>query len=70
MGTAYKSTEWILQNLKQLTVNRNLNGYIILVHAGTDARRKNKLYNRLNELISFFKASGYVFKRADELTGN
>lgn len=70
MGTAYKSTEWILQNLKQLTVNRNLNGYIILVHAGTDARRKDKLYNRLNELISFFKASGYVFKRADELTGN
>lgn len=39
----YKSSEWILQSLKdQQAKNANaFNGAIILIHAGTDARRKD-----------------------------
>jgi peptidoglycan/xylan/chitin deacetylase (PgdA/CDA1 family) len=44
-----------------------LNGYILLIHAGTDPRRKDKLYNRLNEMIWYLKNKGYQFKRIDEL---
>ena len=69
LGESYKSSEWIIQSLKQFAVqNKNgLNGDIILIHAGTDARRKDKLYNRLNELIDYLKFQGYHFKRVDEL---
>ena len=65
----YKSSEWILQSLKeQQAQNKNaFNGAIILIHAGTDARRKDKLYNKLNELIGWLKMNGYSFKRIDEL---
>jgi len=69
MGESYKSSEWIIQSLKHFaTQNKSgLNGNIILVHAGTDARRQDKLYNRLTELIDFLKSEGYHFKRVDEL---
>jgi peptidoglycan/xylan/chitin deacetylase (PgdA/CDA1 family) len=65
----YKSSEWILQSLKdQQQKNANaFNGAIILIHAGTDARRKDKLYNRLDELIDWLKMNGYSFKRIDKL---
>jgi hypothetical protein len=38
-----------------------------LIHAGTDARRKDKLYDKLDEMISWLKANGYSFRRIDEL---
>ena len=44
-----------------------LNGVILLIHAGTDPRRKDKLYNRLDELIMYFKKEGYQFMRIDGL---
>jgi peptidoglycan/xylan/chitin deacetylase (PgdA/CDA1 family) len=66
---SYKSTEWIIQSLKeQQQKNANVfNGSIILIHAGTDERRKDKLYNKLDELINWLHSEGYVFKRIDEL---
>jgi peptidoglycan/xylan/chitin deacetylase (PgdA/CDA1 family) len=69
IGAAYKSSDWIMNWLKDFTAIKPtaLNGAIILIHAGTDPRRKDKLYNRLNELITFLKATGYSFKRIDEL---
>jgi peptidoglycan/xylan/chitin deacetylase (PgdA/CDA1 family) len=69
MGAAYKSSEWIISWLKNLlsTNSQTLNGAIILVHAGTDPRRKEKLYERLPELIEMLKAKGFTFKRIDEL---
>jgi peptidoglycan/xylan/chitin deacetylase (PgdA/CDA1 family) len=44
MGNTYKSSEWIFQSLKnQLQQDKNaFNGAIILIHAGTDKRRKDK----------------------------
>jgi endoglucanase len=40
---------------------------VLLIHAGTDPRRKDKLYNRLDELISYLKKEGYSFKKIDAL---
>lgn len=69
MGTTYKSSEWIIDWLKEFTaINpKALNGAIILLHAGTDLRRKDKLYNRLREIIAYLKIKGYRFKRIDKL---
>jgi peptidoglycan/xylan/chitin deacetylase (PgdA/CDA1 family) len=44
-----------------------LNGVVLLIHAGTDPRRKDNLYNRLDELIGYLKKEGYKIKRIDEL---
>ena len=69
MGASYKSSDAIMTSIKKFneTKPRGLNGVILLIHAGTDPRRKDKLYNRLDELISYLKKQGYQFKRIDEL---
>jgi peptidoglycan/xylan/chitin deacetylase (PgdA/CDA1 family) len=61
MGTSYLTSDAILQSLKQYRSTRpsGLNGAIILIHAGTDARRKDKLYNRLDELLTWLQSNGY-----------
>lgn len=66
MGTAYKSSKEIYQSIMSFG---KLNGVILLVHAGTDPRRKDKFYDQLNKLIIELKKQGYQFKKIDELLG-
>ena len=67
--TNYKSSDTLIQSLKKFETNNvsGLNGFIIIIHAGTDPRRKDKLYNGLDELINYLKKKDYEFKRIDEL---
>lgn len=44
-----------------------LNGFMLLMHIGTDPRRKEKFYTELPNLIKVLKAKGYSFVRVDEL---
>jgi len=44
-----------------------LNGFILLMHFGTDAKRTDKFYNRLDELITTLKKSGYKFTSIDQV---
>jgi len=67
MGTAYKSREELMQLLRDFEVKHTLNGAILLVHAGTDPRRKDKLYKLLPELIQELKTKGYSFNKIDHL---
>ncbi|MEA3425173.1 MAG: glycoside hydrolase family 9 protein [Bacteroidota bacterium] len=68
MGKAYKSSEEILTAIKQFAEKPDgLNGVILLLHVGTDPRRKDKLYDHLDELIVYLKKQGYAFKRMDAL---
>ncbi len=69
MGASYKSSEMIYNSIRKLaeTSQNGLNGVILLVHAGTDPRRKDKLYDKLEELIVYLKGKGYAFKKVDEL---
>lgn len=66
----YRSTEAILHSIKKYaqTSAAGLNGFILLLHFGTDPKRVDKLYNRLPELIRFLKYSGYQLVRVDELS--
>jgi len=44
-----------------------LNGFILLIHIGTDPARTDKLYLRLGDLIGELKTRGYALVRIDEL---
>ncbi len=67
MGASYKSSQELIELLKTFEVKHTLNGTILLIHAGTDPRRKDKLYNRLPEIINSLKAKGYHFTTIDKL---
>lgn len=68
MGKTYKSSETIIQSVQTFEQQRagKLNGVILLVHAGTDPRRRDKLYLHLQQLIKYLKQKGYRFKRVDD----
>lgn len=61
----YQSSETIIQKLyKKIQDNpNNLNGTILLIHSGTHPSRKDKFYNKLDEIIKKLKSYGYQFGR-------
>jgi endoglucanase len=69
MGKQYLSSDSIYNSITGYEANNSsgLNGFILLLHIGTDPRRKDKFYNRLPDLIRHLRQRGYVFKKIDEL---
>jgi len=67
MEGRYIPTEDIYQSILNFEKREGMNGFILLVHVGTDPRRKDKLYDRLDPLIDELKKRGYTFLRIDEL---
>ena len=69
MGKRYFGSKAIMDSILQYEVksSNGLNGFILLVHIGTDPRRTDKFYKHLPELIHTLKNSGYEFERIDEL---
>ncbi|MFE2860062.1 MULTISPECIES: polysaccharide deacetylase family protein [Sphingobacterium] len=59
MGGRYLSSTAILDNLWSYEARYGLNGFLILIHMGTDDRRKDKLYHHLDDIISILKGKGY-----------
>ena len=58
----YRSSDEIYQSiLSKEKEPDGLNGFILLVHFGTDPKRTDKFYNRLDELITVLKRQGYKF---------
>lgn len=69
MGKSYKSSDTIMRSilLYPQKYKTSMNGVILLIHAGTDPRRTDKLYNRLDELVSNLTRQGYRFTKLDEM---
>ncbi len=44
-----------------------LNGFILLLHIGTDPKRTDKFYKKLPELIKYLKTKGYRLKTVNQL---
>ncbi len=65
----YRSADTILQSILRYEQSRpaGLNGFILLVHIGTDPRRTDKLYNHLGKLIGALQQKEYQFVRIDDL---
>ncbi|MDQ7949257.1 MAG: glycoside hydrolase family 9 protein [Pedobacter sp.] len=69
MGKSYRSSDEIYQSIiKYDQDNANgLNGFILLLHIGTDPRRTDKFYDRLPELVEYLKSRHYELVKIDEL---
>lgn len=69
MGKSYVNSDKIYRSIMDYEVSNpaGLNGFILLFHIGTDPRRTDKFYNRLDELLNQLEEKGYVFKRIGEL---
>jgi endoglucanase len=66
---AYKTSEEIYESIIRYDQQdpHGLNGFILLVHIGTDERRKDKFYWKLDSLIDELKGKGYSFVRINQL---
>ena len=69
MASAYRSSTEIYTSITTLEESgqNGLNGFILLIHIGTDPRRNDKFYFKLKELITDLKSRGYQFERIDKL---
>lgn len=69
MNERYRSSETIFQSILKYEGKNphGLNGFILLVHIGTDSRRKDKFYNKLDDLITALRDKNYEFVRIEEL---
>ena len=67
----YRNADTIYQSIMKLAraIPYGLNGYILLMHLGTDPARPDKFYQLLPLLIQQLKTEGYTFIRVDEMIG-
>jgi endoglucanase len=65
----YRSSDSIYQSIVRYeqTHPSGLQGFILLMHIGTDPKRTDKLYSRLPDLIQWLKHNEYQLVRVDEL---
>jgi peptidoglycan/xylan/chitin deacetylase (PgdA/CDA1 family) len=65
----YRSSDEIYQSIidKEQNDKHGLNCFILLIHIGTDPRRTDKFYSRLNDLLRALVAKGYTFTTLDDL---
>ena len=71
MGERYLSSEKIYRSIMdyEKTDPHGLNGFILLIHIGTDPRRTDKFYYKLDDLLSALERRGYRFITIRELLG-
>lgn len=69
MGSKYVDSERIYKSIVDYEQQKDtgLNGFLLLVHIGTDVRRKDKFYAHLPELINELKGRGYEFVKVNTL---
>jgi endoglucanase len=69
LGKAYRGSDEIYQSIVDYEKNsvNGLNGFILLLHIGTDPRRTDKFYDRLPMLLKFLKNKGYKMGTINDL---
>lgn len=67
MGERYMDSKAISEQLFDFEVKQGLNGYIVLVHLGSDERRTDKFFYILDEIIDRLKDKNYKFVGLDEI---
>ena len=63
----YRGSDDIYNSIVQYEQSRGLNGFILLVHIGTDPKRTDKFYHHLPRLVKYLKAKGYQFQTVNQL---
>lgn len=69
LGSQYVSSDTIFNRILDYENQHGagLNGFILLTHFGADARRPDKFYNRLDELVNELGRQGYRFVTLKEM---
>jgi endoglucanase len=72
MGPRYLSSDTILARILRFesTHRSGLNGFVLLMHVGTDPERTDKVYDRLEGLLNELKRRGYRFDTVRQLVSN
>jgi len=70
LGKAYRTSDEIYQSIIDYEKQQSLNGFILLLHVGTDPRRKDKFYDKLPQLLQYLKQNGYKAVSIDNLLAN
>ncbi len=65
-GSTYYPSQQLYDNILKMEEEEGLNGFNLLIHFGTDPRRTDKFYDKLDELITELKVRGYTFTRIDQ----
>jgi peptidoglycan/xylan/chitin deacetylase (PgdA/CDA1 family) len=65
----YRSSETIYNSIINYEASHpsGLNGFILLLHIGTDPKRTDKFYYHLPQLVRYLKQKGFQFQRVDRL---
>ena len=64
----YRSSDDIYESIVTCESKKpGLNGFILLIHIGTDPSRVDKFYHRLPQLLKDLKAKGYQFETVNYL---
>ncbi|GGI26702.1 hypothetical protein GCM10008119_23970 [Pedobacter mendelii] len=69
LGKSYKSSNEIFQSIISFDKSNpnGLNGFILLLHVGTDTRRVDKFYLQLPKLIDYLNLKNYELVKIDKL---
>jgi peptidoglycan/xylan/chitin deacetylase (PgdA/CDA1 family) len=66
-GNKYYTSDFLMKNLLDYEKRKGLNGYILLIHPGTDPKRTDKLYYHLDSILTYLEKKGYSFHSFSEL---
>jgi peptidoglycan/xylan/chitin deacetylase (PgdA/CDA1 family) len=66
-GKPYFSSDSLMKNFLSYETRKGMNGYILLIHPGTDPRRKDKFYLRLDSILNYLEHKRYSFHNFSEI---
>jgi len=66
-GKPYFTSDSLLRNLFSYEKLKGMNGFILLIHPGTDPRRKDKFYLHLDEILKYLESKKYSFHSFSEI---
>ena len=61
-GARYYSSDTLMKNFLGYEKKNGMNGYILLIHPGTDPRRTDKFYYKLDSVLSYLENKNYKFR--------
>jgi peptidoglycan/xylan/chitin deacetylase (PgdA/CDA1 family) len=66
-GKPYFTSDSLLRNLFSYEKTKGMNGYILLIHLGTDPRRKDKFYLHIDSILKYLESKKYSFHAFSEI---
>ena len=66
-GKPYFPSDSLMKNFMSYEKRKGMNGYILLIHPGTDPRRKDKFYLLLDSILNYLEHRKYSFHTFSEI---